>query len=100
MNNKAIFQPYSINESELNNLPINDGQFIVTDTNKIYVDLNGTRRSLITASGGGTVGGDLDSKIGDIQTALDIILAANTEYIEESESDMIAISAQLRNIIE
>ena len=35
----AIFKPYKITSSQLENLPITEGQFIVTtDTNKIYLD--------------------------------------------------------------
>ena len=44
----AIFKPYRIQSSQLNSLPIVDGQFIITtDTNQVYVDLEGNTRKLL-----------------------------------------------------
>lgn len=44
----AIFKPYRVTSSQLNSLPIVDGQFIiVTDTNKVYVDLENNTRKLL-----------------------------------------------------
>ena len=41
----AIFKPYKITSSQLENLPIAEGQFIVTtDTNKIYLDESASNR--------------------------------------------------------
>lgn len=44
----AMFKPYRIQSSQLNSLPIVDGQFIITtDTNQVYVDLEGNTRKLL-----------------------------------------------------
>ena len=41
----AIFKPYKITSSQLETLPITEGQFIVTtDTNKIYLDESASSR--------------------------------------------------------
>lgn len=44
----AKFKPYRVTSSQLNSLPIVDGQYIVvTDTNQVYVDLNNNTRKLL-----------------------------------------------------
>jgi len=46
------FKPYQILNSQLERLPISEGQFIVTtDDNKIYVDVSNTERHEIASSG-------------------------------------------------
>lgn len=41
----AKFKPFRVLESQLNDLPIVDGQMIITtDTNKIYIDIDTVRK--------------------------------------------------------
>ena len=49
----ALFKPYKILSSQLNSLPIIEGQFIVTtDDGSLYVDINNsTRLRVIDVSG-------------------------------------------------
>lgn len=49
----ALFKPYKILSSQLNSLPITEGQFIVTtDDGSLYVDIsNSTRLKVIDVSG-------------------------------------------------
>lgn len=43
----AKFKPYKVLENQLNELPIKEGQFIVTsDTNQIYIDIDSATRKL------------------------------------------------------
>lgn len=43
----AAFKPYRVTSSQLNSLPIVDGQFIIViDTNQIYLDQGNTRIAL------------------------------------------------------
>lgn len=43
----AMFKPYRVTSSQLDSLPIVDGQFIiVTDTKQFYLDQGSTRISL------------------------------------------------------
>ena len=49
----ALFKPYKILSSQLNSLPITEGQFIITtDDGSLYVDIsNSTRLKVIDVSG-------------------------------------------------
>lgn len=48
----ALFKPYKITSSQLNSLPIQEGQFIITtDTNKVYVDINNSTRKEYAETG-------------------------------------------------
>ena len=44
----AMFKPYRVTSSQLNSLPIVDGQYIVvTDTNQVYLDMEDNTRKLL-----------------------------------------------------
>jgi hypothetical protein len=47
----AKFKPYKIESSQLENLSVSEGQFIVTtDTQKVYLDEDGTNRIELSPS--------------------------------------------------
>lgn len=64
----AQFKPYKVTSSQLNSLPIVNGQFIlVSDTKQIYCDISDTTRVLLIED---EIRDYIDSSIGDMETVL------------------------------
>lgn len=64
----AQFKPYKVLSSQLDSLPIVNGQFIlVSDTHQIYCDISETQRILLIEE---EIKDYIDSSIGDMESIL------------------------------
>lgn len=64
----AQFKPFKVSSSQLDSLPIVDGQFIiVSDTNQVYCDVSPTERILLIEE---EIKDYIDDSIGDMETIL------------------------------
>lgn len=91
----AIFKPFRILESQLNDLPIVDGQLIITtDTNRIYIDIENSRHEYGKTVGTATIE-YVDSSIKtamaavnkkEVVTSLDAMTDLSTIYLIANDS--------------
>ena len=113
----ALFKPYKITSDKLADLPVREGQIVITtDTKKLYVDVSATERIEVTSDAEvdltdyvttstltSTVGEEasarqkqdqlLEQSIDDKLGADDIVAGSNVQISHDDESGHITISA-------
>lgn len=87
MAQNSLFRPFKILKNELNNLSINEGQFIITtDTRETYVDVSNNNRIFL-----GKAVDDIDTKIANYIKGITAVTIAPADFQQSGDYYVVTI---------